>query len=187
MAENILSFDDYAVHMAKKVRLLRHFERCIFSAWCAEHLLGSCAPLVEESLSKADVRILRRVLDVIWGGLLDGSIPKTDVLNELDMQFMQIELLPADLIATWVQNAVGLCILGCRRNVVDLAQAVAEIVVKVLDFELAEQDPDYADHSLSEMFRHPTMRNELEAQLAMIRHLRGEYRLDASLRSMFRR
>jgi hypothetical protein len=172
--------------MEKRLRSLRHFERCIFSAWCAEHLLESHAPLIEENLSKAHLRILREILGVIWEFLLDGSIPKADVLNELDDQFMQAEPddpIEVDPIVVRVLNAIGICILGCRRNDVGLAQTAGENVIEVLDSDLDDGDSNSTEDF---MFEHPAMKKELEAQLAMVRYLRGEYVLDGSLSSKFR-
>jgi len=187
MAESINSFDDYVTHLTKRLRSsLRHFERCIFSAWCAEHLLTTRAALVESEFSALDLQALREVLDVIWEILLDGSIPKTDVLNQLDMQFMEIEAddpFEVHPVAINVKNAIGLCILGCRRNDVGLAVQAGENVLKVLAFVLDDEDSEYSENSL---FEQTEVKQELDLQLAMIKRLRGEYDLDAGLRSALR-
>lgn len=188
MAETIISFDDYVSQLTKKLRSRRHFERCVFSAWCAEHLLTTHAGLVEQSLSESYLQVLHNVLDEIWDALLTGSIPDTKMLNSLDGAFMEVG--PDDPVAaievhpvvTSVQSCIGTCILGCRRNDVGLAQKAGEAVIDVLDYELDERNPDYAADSLPAMFTYPEMKQELETQLAMIKHLQGEYRLDASLR-----
>jgi hypothetical protein len=148
--------------------------------------LKSHAPLIEGNLSKAHLLILREILGVIWEFLLDDSIPKADVLNELDGQFMQAEPddpFEVDPVVVRVLNAIGICILGCRRNDVGLAQTAGENVIEVLDFELDDGDSGSTDDS---MFEHPAMKKELEAQLAMVRYLRGDYPLDGSLSSTFR-
>lgn len=192
MAEEITSFDDYVSHLTKRLRLLRHFERCVFSAWCADHLLTTKAVLVETELSNSCACALREILDEIWVHLLSGSIPTTDVLNELDSQLMQIgpddpvAAIEVHPIATEVQSAIGICILGCRRNDVELTQKVGEAIINVLDYELDEQDSDYAANSLATMFSYPAMKNEVDAQLAMIQHLRGQYTLDERIRAVFR-
>jgi uncharacterized protein YjaG (DUF416 family) len=187
MTQAITSFDDYAMHLTKKLRALRHFDRCIFSAWCAEHLLATRAELVESKFSASDLQALREILDVIWELLLDGSIPETDVLNQLDMQFMEIDAddpFAVHPVASSVNGAIGLCMLGCRRNDVGLAVQAGADVVRILDFELDDKDCDGSENSL---FEHPEVKRELEVQLAMIKHLQGDYDLDASLRSALRK
>jgi hypothetical protein len=84
-----------------------------------------------------------------------------------------------------VQSAVGLCILGCRRNDVSLAQSVGDTVISVLDYDLEKRDPDYSG-LLDRIFDDAEMKREMEVQLAMIRHLRGEFDLDERLRTAFR-
>lgn len=190
MSEAIANFDDYVSHLTKKLRSLRHLERCLFSAWCSEHLLESHANQIEETFSSADLQALREILDVIWEFLLDGSIPKGDVLTELDNQFMRIEVddpFDVDPVVSLVQSAIGICILGCRRNDVRLAQKSAETDIDVLDYEMDEQDPDYSTNARNEVFEYPEMKRELTVQLKMLQHLRREYALDDSLRSAFRR
>lgn len=188
MKEAITSFDDYVSHLTKKLRSLRHFERCLFSAWCAEHLLTTNAALVETELSDSGARALREILDEVWEPLLTGSIPTTDILNELDRQLMQIgpddpvAAIEVHPIATQVQSAIGICILGCRRNDVGPAQKVGEAIINVIDYELDEEDPKYTANSLARMFTYPKMKRELDVQLRMIEHLRGAYKLDVSLR-----
>ncbi len=111
------------------------------------------------------------------------------MLNSLDGAFMQVG--PEDPVAaievhpvvTSVQSVIGICILGCRRNDVGLAQKAGETIIDVLDYELDERNPDYTTNALQEMFNHPKMKKELESQLSMIKHLRSEYTLDESLRS----
>lgn len=192
MAETIITFDDYVSQLTNKLRSLRHFERCLFSAWCAEHLLTTHAELVEQSLSESALQVLRNVLDEIQDVLLTGSIPDTMLLNSLDGEFMEVgpddpeaamEIPP---VVTNVQCCIGLCILGCRRNDVGVAQKTAEVIINVIDFQLDERNPDYVNDSLREMFRYPEMRQELEVQLAMIKHLGGQYTLDHNLRTIFR-
>lgn len=192
MAEAIITFDDYVAYLTKKLRSLRHFERCVFSACCAEHLLTTYSGRVESEFSASDLQALRGIIDQIWDHLLSGSIPTTDMLNELDNQLMQIG--PDDPVAaievhpvvTSVQSAIGVCILGCRRNDVTLAQKAGEAIIDVLDYELDEKNPDYSTNSLQEMFKHIEMKQELNTQLTMIQHLRGQYTLDESLRSALR-
>lgn len=192
MAEDVASFDDYVTCLTKKLRSLRHFERCVFSVWCAEHLLTKHEGLVGQSLSESDLQVLRTVLDEIWDVLLTGSIPDSKMLNALDSAFMEVEpddplaVIEMHPIVTGVQTCIGLCILACRRNDVRLAQKAGETIIDVLDYELDERDPDYAGDLLPTMFRHPELKQELDVQLAMIKHLQGVDKLDADVRSIFR-
>jgi len=192
MAKAIFSIGDYSSHLTRKLRSIRHFERCLFSAWCADHLLATNAGLVRRELPGSDFQILREILDVIWEFLLDSSIPTVDVLNQLDNNFMQIDpedpvvAIEGHPVVTEVMGAIGTCILACRRNDVRLAQSAGEIVINTIDYELDERYPDYAENSPAEMFTYPELKAELETQLAMIQHLRGQYVLNASLRTMFR-
>lgn len=193
MAESINSFDDYVTHLTKKLRSLRHFERCLFSAWCAEHLLTTHAGLIEQSLSASDLQVFRNILDEIWDVLLGGSIPESKMLNALDGAFMEggpddpVAAIETPPVVTSVQSCIGICILGCRRNDVGLAQKAGEAIIDVLDHELDERNPNYVGGSLSTMFTYPEMKQELNVQLAMIRQLHGDYNLNPSLRSAFRK
>lgn len=192
MAHTVSSFHDYRSLLTKKLRSLRHFERCLFSAWCAEHLLTRHAAVIEKELSVAHSEILRQILDAIWQHLLEASIPSRNVLNELDGKLMDIEpddpgaAIEVHPIATSVRLTIGFCILGCRRKDVRLAQNAGEAVITILDYELDEKDRNYSG-TLDKMFDHPEMKQELEAQLAMIDHLRKGYVLDEQLRTAFRR
>lgn len=191
MTHTVSSFPDYRSLLTKKLRSLRHFERCLFSAWCAEHLLTRHAALIETELSVARLEILRQILNSIWQHLLDGSIPSRGVLNDLDGKLMDIEpddpgdVMEMHPIATAVRHAIGICILGCRRKEVRLIQIVGEAVITVLDDELGESDRNYWG-TLDKMFDHQEMEKELETQLAMIDHLRKGYVLDEQLRMAFR-
>lgn len=182
------NFDDYSEFMTKQLRLLRHFERCLFSVWCADRLLTSYADLLEENLSEQDLRILQDILNELWDILLDGVIPEKDQLNALEMDFMEIDdgwdALMSEIhpIVSIVQQSVGMCILCCRRNDVGLAQSVAQLVIDCLDYALEEDDPTY---SLDALFKHPQIQNELEVQMAMIKYLKGEYELTPKLRTTF--
>jgi uncharacterized protein YjaG (DUF416 family) len=128
MTEEVVSFEDYVSLIKKKLRSLRHFERCLFSAWCAERLLITQAALVESEFSASDLRVLQEILDQIWEQLLAGSIPTTGILNDLENRLMQIgpdesvgaiEFHP---VVTRVQSAILLCILNCGSNDVGLAR-----------------------------------------------------------------
>src|SRR5690606_23028977 len=125
----------------------------------------------------------------LWETLLGGVLPDKDQLNALDMEYMAIDTGWGDLtrdihpIATIVQQSVGICILCCRRNDVGLAQAVAQMVIECLECKLEEDDPDY---SPDRMFESPAIQHELDSQIAMVKHLRGEYELTPTLRTMFR-
>ncbi|QGQ22368.1 DUF416 family protein [Gimesia benthica] len=188
MKNPVKNMDDYSEFMTKQLRPLRHFERCLFSVWCADRLLTSYADLLEENLLEQDLRILQDVLNELWDALLSGVIPKKDHLNALEMDFMTIDdgldALMEDIhpIVSIVQHSVGMCILCCRRNDVGLAQTVAQSVIDGLDCTLEENDPNY---SADILFEHPQILDELEAQLAMIKYLKGEYELVANLRTMF--
>lgn len=188
MNKPILDLNDYATFMTKQLRTLRHFERCLFAMWCANHLLGSYADILAENLSKLDLQTLRRIVKDLWGTLLRGVIPDKDQLNALDMDFMEIDAGWADStseihpIATIVQEGAGMSILCCRRNDVRLAQTVAQSVIDCLDCKLEEDDPSY---SPDVMFEHPKIQKELESQLAMMKYLRSEYELTPKLRTMF--
>lgn len=81
-----------------------------------------------------------------------------------------------------MKQCVGMCILCYRRIDVGLAQAIAQLVIDCFDCVLEENDPCYSQESL---FNHPQIQNELEAQFAIIKHLKGEYELDSKLRIMF--
>ncbi|QDU05932.1 hypothetical protein V6x_56760 [Gimesia chilikensis] len=189
MKKQTYDFNDYSEFMTKQLQKLRHFERCLFSAWCADRLLTSHTVLLAASLSEQDLRILQDVLNELWDALLSGVIPEKDQLNALDMDFMGIDdgwndpmedIHPAISI---VQQSVGMCILCCRRNDVGLAQAVARSVIDNLDCMQEENDPSYSPDTL---FEHPQIQHEVVAQLAIIKHLKGEYELDLRLRTMFR-
>ncbi|WP_232106710.1 hypothetical protein [Gimesia chilikensis] len=86
-------------------------------------------------------------------------------------------------IVSIVKQSIGMCILCCRRNDVGLAQKIAQLVIDSLECTLEEDDSSYSPVSL---FDHPQIKHELEIQLAMIKHLKGEYELDSNLRMMFR-
>ena len=192
MSESITSFDDYVEQLTRKLRSLRHFERCIFSVWCAEYLLKKHDELVKQDLSESVLKTLQEILDELWEDLLSGSIPNTAKLNYLDEILMGIgpeDPIPAievHPVVTMMESCLGIGILGCRRNDVHLAQKAGEFVVDVLDFELDERDDEYASYSFSTMFTHPEISEELKTQLAMIKHLWGDYSLESSLRSAFR-
>ncbi|MCA9028981.1 MAG: hypothetical protein KDA86_27515, partial [Planctomycetaceae bacterium] len=181
--------DDYAAFMEKQLRTLRHFERCLFAMRCADHLLAVYSDLLAESLSKPDVRTIRRIVKELWASLLSGVIPDSEELNALDMDFMGIDVGWADPasdvhpVASIVQQSIGMCILCCRRNDVGLTQMVAHSVIECLDYKLEEVDPDY---SPDDLFERPETQHELEAQAVMMKHLRGEYELNKKLRTMFR-
>lgn len=189
MKKQFHDFDEYSEFMAKQLCTLRHFESCLFSVWCADRLLTSHADLLEECLSEQDHRTLQEIVNDLWDALLGGVIPEKDQLNALDMDFMEIDdgwdapMSEIHPIVSIVQQSVGMCILCCRRNDVGLAQAVARLVMDCLDCILEGSDPSYSPDSL---FEQPLIEHELEIQLAMIKHLKGEYELDANLRTMFR-
>lgn len=63
-----------------------------------------------------------------------------------------------------------------------MAQAVAESVIECLDCKLEEEDPT---HLPSRLFESPEIQHELAAQVAMVKHLRGEYELTSTLKTMF--
>ncbi len=88
MKRQIHDFDDYSEFMAKQLRTLRHFERCLFCVWCAERVLALHADLLSGSLSESDLRTLQDVLNEMWDSLLNGIISEKDQLNALDMEFM---------------------------------------------------------------------------------------------------
>lgn len=174
--------------MTKQLRTLRHFERCLFSVWCADRLLTTLADLLKENLSESNLRILQDVVNVLWDALWEGVIPEKDQLNALEMDFMEIDdgwdALMSEIhpVVSIVQRSVGMCILCCRRIDVGLAQAIAQLVIDCLDYALEEDDPNYSPDAL---FDHPQIQNELEVQMAMIKYLKGEYELVANLRTMF--
>lgn len=189
MKKPITNMDDYSEFMMKQLRTLRHFERCLFSVWCADRLLTSHADLLSVNLSEPELRTLQEIVNEIWDSLLGGMIPEKDQLNALDMEFMGNndewtdpirEIHPAVSI---VKQSVGMCILSCRRIDVGLAQTIAQLVMDSIEYNLEENDPSFSQESL---FDHPQIQNELEIQLAMIKHLKGEYELDSNLRMMFR-
>ncbi|WP_291174413.1 DUF416 family protein [Gimesia sp.] len=189
MKKPITNMDDYAELMAKHLRTLRHFERCLFSVWCADHLLTSHAEHLEENMSELDLRTLQEIVNDLWDSLLGGVIPETDQLNALDMEFMgnndewsapMKDIHPAVSI---VKQSIGMCILCCRRNDVGLAQTIAQLVIDCVECTLEENGPSFSPDTL---FEHPQIQHELETQLAMIKHLKGEYDLDSNLRMMFR-
>jgi len=139
-------------------------------------------------MSEQDLRTLQEIVNELWDSLLGGVIPEKDQLNALDMEFMgsndewsapMKEIQPAVSI---VKQSVGMCILCCRRNDVGLAQAIAQLVIDCLNCTLEENDPSSSPDTL---FEYPQIQHELETQLAMIRHLKGEYELDSNLRKMF--
>lgn len=109
-----------------------------------------------------------------------------EALHELDNQFMEIE--PDDPFAddlhplvNKIQNAIGLLILGCRRRDVDITVQIAESIMRVLEEKLTDEAV-----STEDFFALPEVQRELESQLEMIKHLRGDYTLDGGLRVMFR-
>ena len=116
-------------------------------------------------------------------------IPEKDQLNALDMDFMEVDdgwtdpMRDIDPIISIVQQSIGMCILCCRRNDVGLSQDVAQSVIDGLDCKLEKDYPVYTPETL---FEYPQIQHELEAQLAMIKNLKGEYELDPKLRMMFR-
>ena len=181
--------DDYSEFMTKQLRTLRHFERCLFAVWCAERLLTLHAELLEENLPEQDLRTLQDVLNELWDALLEGLITEKDQLNALEMDFMEIDdgwdapMSEVHPIVSIVQQSVGMCILCCRRNDVGLAQSVAQLVIDCLECTLEEDDPSYSSDTL---FDHPQIQHEIETQVGMIKHLKGEYELVPTLRSMFR-
>jgi hypothetical protein len=191
MATTAFSLGDYQSLLTKKLRSLRHFERCLFAAWCAHYLLNSQEDQLGREISEPDSKRLQQILDGIWLHLLNGSIPSRNTLNDLDEQLLEIgsddpvAAIESHPIRTAVQSAVGLCILGCRRNDVSLAQGVGDTVISVLDYDLDQRDPDYSG-LLDRIFEHAEMKRERETQLAMVRHLQGEYDLDERLRTAFR-
>lgn len=189
MTKSINNMDDYAELMAKHLRTLRHFERCLFSVWCAEHLLTSHTDLLTENLSEQDLRVSQVIVNELWDTLLGGLIPEKNQLNALDMEFMRnndewsAPMKDIHSIVSIVKQSIGMCILCCRRNDVGLAQAIAQLVIDCLDCMIEEDDPSYSPETL---FDHPQIQNELETQLAMVKHLKGKYELDSNLRMMFR-
>lgn len=184
----VKNMDDYSEFITKQLRTVRHFERCLFSVWCADRLLTSYADLLEEILSEQDLRISQDVLNELWDTLLEGVIPEKDQLNALEMDFMKLDdewdapMRDIHPVVSIVKQSVGMCILCCRRNDVGLAQTIAQLVIDCLDYALEEDDPNYSPDTL---FDHPQIQHEVEAQLAMIKHLKGEYELVANLRTMF--
>ena len=188
MKKQIHDFDDYSAFMVKQLRTLRHFERCLFSVWCVDRLLTSHADLLDENLSEQDLRTSQEVVNELWDTLLGSIIPKIDQLNALDMDFMEIDdgwdALMSEIhpIVFIVKQGVGMCILCCRRNDVVLALNIAQSVIDSLDCSIEESDPSY---SLGILFEHPQIQQELNAQLAMMKHLKGEYELEPNLRTMF--
>ena len=189
MKGRIHNFDDYSEFIAKQLRTLRHFERCLFAVWCADHLLTSHADLLTENMSEQDLRILQDVLNDLWDVLLDGVIPEKDQLNALDMNFMEIDdgwnapMSEIHPIVSIVQQSVGMCILCCRRNDVGLAQTITQAVMDSIQCTLEEGDLIYSSDTL---FEYPQIQNEVKAQLAMVKHLKGEYELTPKLKKMSR-
>jgi len=189
MKKPIHDLNDYTTFMEKQLRTLRHFERCLFAIWCVDHLLATYADLLAENLAKPDLRTIRRIVKELWTSLLSGVIPDSKELNALDRDFMETDARWSDPasdvhpVATIIQQSVGLCILGCRRNDVGLALTVAQSVIDCLDCKLEEADLGY---SPDDMCQCPEFQHELEAQSAMMKHLRGEYELNPRLRTMFR-
>lgn len=88
---SIRNLDEYADFMTKQLRTLRHFERCLFAVWCADHLLDSHRDLFAESLSKSALHTLREIVKELWETLLRGVVPDKDQLNALDMDFMALD------------------------------------------------------------------------------------------------
>lgn len=180
--------DDYSEFLTKQLRTLRHFERCLFCVWCAGSLLTSHADLLTANMSESDLRIIQDVLNDLWDALLEGVIPEKDQLNALDMDYLEIDegwdapMEDIHPVASVVQQSIGMCILCCRRNDVGLAQAVAQSVMDSIECTLEINDPSYSPDTL---FDHPQIHHEVEAQLAMIKHLKGEYELDSMLRTLF--
>lgn len=180
--------DDYSEFMMKQLRTLRHFERCLFSVWCANRLLTTHAELLEENLPEQDLRKMQDVVNELWDSLLGGVIPEKDQLNALDMDFMEIDdgwdapMSDIHPVVSIVQQTIGMCILCCRRIDVGLAQTIAQLVIDCLDCKLEKDDPNYSPNTL---FDHSQIQNEVEAQSAMIKHLKGEYELVSELRTMF--
>lgn len=189
MKKSINNMDDYSEFMTMQLRTLRHFERCLFSVWCADRLLTSHADLLAGNLSKQDLRTLQEIVNEIWDALLGGMIPEKDQLNALDMDFMgnsdgwDAPMREIHPIASIVKQSVGMCILCCRRNDVGLAQTIAQLVMDSIEYNLEENDPSFLQESL---FEQPLIEHELETQLAMIKYLKGEHELDSNLRTMFR-
>ncbi|QDT24434.1 DUF416 family protein [Gimesia chilikensis] len=188
MKKQIHDFDDYSEFITKQLRTLRHFERCLFSVWCADHLLTLHADLLAENLSKSDLRILQDILNELWDALLSGIIPEKDQLNALEMDFMAIDdgwdtpMEGIHPVVSIVQQSVGMCILCCRRNDVGLAQTVSQSVIGSLECTIEESDTSYSPDTL---FEQTQIQNEIEAQLDMTKHLKGEYELVPKLRMMF--
>ena len=189
MKNPIHDLEDYTNFMEKQLRTLRHFERCLFAMWCVDHLLATYADLLAENLPKSDLQTIQQIMNELWETLLGGVIPDKDQLNALDMDFMEADARWGDPasdvhpVATIIQQSVGMCILGCRRNDVDVALTVAHAVIDCLDCTLEEDDPNYSPDDLCQR---PEFQNELDAQSAMMKHLRGEYELDKKLKAMFR-
>lgn len=181
--------DDYFEFMTKQLRTLRHFERCLFAVWCVDRLLTTHADHLARNLSKPDLRALQDVLNDIWDSLLEGVIPEKDQLNALDMDFIEVDdgwtdlMRDIDPIVSIVQQSIGMCILCCRRNDVGLSQDVAQSVIDGLDCKLEKDESRYSPET---SFKYPQIQHELETQLAMIKHLKGEYELVPKLRTMFR-
>ncbi len=189
MNKPINDMDDYFEFMTKQLRTLRHFERCLFTIWCADHLLTSHADHLAGNMSQPDLLILRDVLNDLWDSLLEGEIPENDELNALDMDFIEVDdgwtdpMRDIAPIVSIVQQSIGMCILCCRRNDVGLSQDVARSVIDGLDCKLEKDDPVYTPAT---QFNHPQIQHELETQLAMIKNLKEEYELVPNLRTMFR-
>lgn len=188
MNYQIHDFDDYSEFITRQLRNLRHFERCLFSVWCADRLLTSHADLLSVNMPNSDLRILQEIVNELWDTLLGGVIPEKDQLNALDMDFMAIDDGWADPtkdihpVVPIVQQGVGLCILSCRRNDSGLVKIIAQAVIDSLECTLEEDEPNYLPDIL---FEYPQIQNEAEAQLDIIKYLKGEYELIPELRMMF--
>lgn len=173
MKKSIKNIDEYSEFITKQLRSLRHFERCLFAVWCADHLLITHADLLTAYISESDLRTLQDVVNELWDALLEGLIPEKDQLNALEMDYMEIDdgwdALMSEIhpIVSIVQQSVGICILCCRRNDVGLAQTIPQSVMDSLECTLEENDPNYSPDTL---FDHPQIQNELETQLVMIKH-----------------
>lgn len=188
MKKQIHEYDDYSEFMTKQLRTLRHFERCLFSVWCADRLLTSHADLLSVNMPSSDLRILQEIVNELWDSLLGGIIPEKDQLNALDMEFMAnndewtAPMREIHSIVSIVKQSVGMCILCCRRNDVGLAQTIAQSMMDSIECTLEEADPTYSPDTL---FDHPQIQHEVEVQLAMIKYLKTEYELSLNLRMMF--
>lgn len=174
---SIMNEDDYHKLAKKKLTGLRHFERCIFSAWCCDQLLALDRTPADESDS------LQSILNEIWDVLLSGTIPEKALLNVLDDTFEESVadgFDDTDSVTCIGRSAVGMLILGCRRNDVRLAVQCGEAVLKATLQALPSEILERTSRDCPEFHR------EIDNQIAMIKLLRGDFALDGQLRGTLR-